>query len=265
MKVLKLNHDFAEQVILGKANATWRINDDKDLHVNDIVRLVDKVEPLNPSTWVEIGIARITRVLEKQLGKVIQQDLTENEKLLPIDELLKVYRTYYGPQVNSETPVKIISFEFKALEQQQENLANTLIINEVRLYSDGGSRGNPGPSACGYVLMDMNNLIISEEGVFLGVTTNNQAEYQSLKLGLEAALKHKATVVHVFMDSMLVVNQMKRIYKVKNQDLIPINNSVKQLVSQFNKVSFTHIPRERNRRADSKVNEILDAQMLKTP
>lgn len=261
MKALKLNHDFAELVVQGKANATWRINDDKDLHVNDTVKLIDKVQPLNPESWVEIGTARITCVLEKQLGKITQQDMTNGEKLQPIEELLSIYRSYYGPLVNKETPVKIIMFDFTDSKEQNSDDISSSSTVELSLYSDGGSRGNPGPSACGYVLIDKDNQIVAEDGIFLGVTTNNQAEYQSLKLGLEAALKLNAGRVKVFMDSMLVINQMKRIYKVKNHDLIPINNSIKQLVHKFDHVTFTHIPRERNRRADAKVNEILDAEV----
>jgi ribonuclease HI len=107
----------------------------------------------------------------------------------------------------------------------------------------------------------MDGKVLHEEGVFLGITTNNQAEYQALKLGLEAALhKFHAREVHVYMDSMLVVNQMKRIFKVKNRDLWPIHDAVQQLVPQFAKVSFDHIPRELNKLADAQVNKCLDAE-----
>lgn len=265
MKALKLNHDFAQQVKIGQSNATWRINDDKDLHVNDVVALIDKVDPLDPSSWVTIGYARITSVLEKQLGKITVNDISEKEKLPKLDELLERYRSYYGPQVSAETPVKIINFTFdQSMAQDSPDNGHVVEKVEFRLYSDGGSRGNPGPSACGYVLMDTHNNIIAENGVFLGVTTNNQAEYQSLKLGLESAIKMQAKIVHVYMDSMLVINQMKGVYKVKNHDLIPVNSSVRQLVAQIDKVTFNHIPREMNRKADSIVNDILDHATINT-
>lgn len=131
---------------------------------------------------------------------------------------------------------------------------------QIKLFGDGGSRGNPGPSACGYVLMDMNDAILLKKGVYLGVTTNNQAEYQSLKLGLEEAYKYGAREVAVHMDSMLVVNQMKGIFKVKNRDLWPIHESIKELASQFKKVTYTHVPRELNKLADAEVNAALDAE-----
>lgn len=130
----------------------------------------------------------------------------------------------------------------------------------VKLFGDGGSRGNPGPSASGYVLLDMNDNVIQKSGVYLGITTNNQAEYQSLKLGLDEAFKIGAQEVSVYMDSMLVVNQMKGIFKVKNRDLWPIHEAIKESAQRFKKVTYTHVPRELNKLADGEVNAILDLE-----
>lgn len=260
MKALKLNHTLASVLVDGAENATWRINDDKDLHVNDVITLIDKVDSLKPETWIPIGTGQITSILEKQLGSIVPQDLLPGEKLLPLPELLEKYRSYYGRQVSEDTPVKIIKFKYQKSGASSKVPAST---KEFKLYTDGGSRGNPGPSACAYVLMDMNDKVLKQNGLFLGVTTNNQAEYQSLKMGLEAALRAKAEIVHVFMDSTLVVNQMKGIYNVKNRDLIPVNASVRDIVARLPKVTFTYVPREYNRLADALVNEILDAQLKK--
>jgi ribonuclease HI len=133
-------------------------------------------------------------------------------------------------------------------------------LTEVQLYADGGSRGNPGPSASGFVLLDMAGNEVFAAGEYLGITTNNQAEYQALKLGLEAALREfQAREVHVYMDSMLVVNQMKRIFKVKNRDLWPIHDAITAMLPKFEKVTFDHVPRELNKLADAEVNKALDA------
>ena len=94
----------------------------------------------------------------------------------------------------------------------------------------------------------------------LGITTNNQAEYQALKFGLEEALKLGVRELHVYLDSMLVVNQMLGIFKVKNRDLWPIHGAIKELVPRFKHITFTHVPRELNKLADGQVNEALDAQ-----
>lgn len=136
--------------------------------------------------------------------------------------------------------------------------ANT--VKEIKLFADGGSRGNPGPSASGFVLLDLDNNIIFKSGVYLGITTNNQAEYQALKFGLEAAQKMGVREVAVHMDSLLVVNQMKGIFKVKNRDLWPIHESIKETAKLFKKVTYTHVPRELNKLADAEVNTTLDAE-----
>ena len=123
---------------------------------------------------------------------------------------------------------------------------------------DGGSRGNPGPSACGYVILDMEDNILEDQGVYLGVTTNNVAEYAGLKAGLEACAKMGVREVHSYMDSLLVVNQMKGIFKVKNRELWPLHDAVKELLGQFDHVTFKHVPREFNKLADAAVNRSMD-------
>jgi ribonuclease HI/pterin-4a-carbinolamine dehydratase len=134
-------------------------------------------------------------------------------------------------------------------------------VEHIKLFADGGSRGNPGPSASGYVLYDKEDNVLLDEGVYLGITTNNQAEYTALKLGLEQAAKLGAKEVEVYMDSLLVINQMKGIFKIKNRDLWPIHDAIKQLCKKFRKISFGHVPREFNKAADAAVNRALDSQL----
>jgi ribonuclease HI/pterin-4a-carbinolamine dehydratase len=142
---------------------------------------------------------------------------------------------------------------------QGEQQADEAIHPEkIKIFGDGGSRGNPGPSASGFVILDMEDNVLVDKGVYLGVTTNNQAEYTSLKLALEEAQKMGAREIQVYMDSLLVVNQMKGIFKVKNRDLWPIHDAIKQLCKQFEHVSFSHVPREFNKLADAAVNRALD-------
>ena len=131
---------------------------------------------------------------------------------------------------------------------------------QIIIYADGGSRGNPGPSASGYVLMDLENNVLTKKGIYLGITTNNQAEYQAVKFALEDALKNGARDVSVFLDSLLVVNQMKGIFKIKNRDLWPIHSAIKEIIGQLKSVKFTHVPREMNKLADAEVNKALDAE-----
>jgi ribonuclease HI/pterin-4a-carbinolamine dehydratase len=133
--------------------------------------------------------------------------------------------------------------------------------DKVKVFGDGGSRGNPGPSASGFVILDMEDNVLVDRGVYLGVTTNNQAEYTSLKLALEECRKMGVKQVEVYMDSLLVVNQMKGVFKVKNRDLWPIHDAIKKLAAQFDEISFTHVPREFNKLADAAVNRALDKEL----
>jgi ribonuclease HI len=130
-------------------------------------------------------------------------------------------------------------------------------INKFQIFSDGGARGNPGPAGIGVVIKE-NGKTIRELKKYIGETTNNQAEYQALLLGLEEVNKIGVQEVECFLDSELVVKQLKGEYKVKNQDLAVVFAKVKKLLPNFKKCSFTHIRREKNSEADKLANEAID-------
>ena len=148
-------------------------------------------------------------------------------------------------------------------EVQNDVVRTTKKGVHVSLYSDGGSRGNPGPSAAGWVILDDDNNVLVDDYLYLGVTTNNQAEYIALKQGLLAAKKAGARYVDCYSDSMLVVKQMHGQFKIKNRDLWPVHAAIKQLAEGFAEVTYTHVPREHNQLADAAVNRALD-EHLKT-
>ena len=129
--------------------------------------------------------------------------------------------------------------------------------SHIIIYSDGGSRGNPGPSAAAFVVLD-GHAVIDQGGEYLGITTNNQAEYQGVRLGLEKAIERNIRSLEFRIDSMLVVNQLNGLYKIKNRELWPINERVEILISKFDSVKFKHVPRELNTLADALVNKFLD-------
>lgn len=131
-------------------------------------------------------------------------------------------------------------------------------INHAVIYSDGGSRGNPGPSAAGFVIMEQDGDVVAEGGAYLGHTTNNVAEYQAVYLGLEKAQEMGFVTVDFRMDSQLVARQLNGVYKIRNAELRPINNRIAELAQQFERVTFTHVRREYNQLADGVVNKILD-------
>lgn len=129
---------------------------------------------------------------------------------------------------------------------------------KIIIFSDGGARGNPGPAGIGAVLYDQEKNKIAEVSKYLGETTNNQAEYKALIEGLKKAKELKAQEVECFLDSELVVKQLKREYKVKNQELAPLFLEVYNLSQTFKDIKFVHIPREKNKEADRLANLAMD-------
>jgi ribonuclease HI len=127
------------------------------------------------------------------------------------------------------------------------------------LRCDGGSRGNPGPGALGYVLIDPAGREVDARGELLGVVTNNIAEYRALIAGLDSATRHAAQPLTVCMDSELVVKQMTGEYRVKHDGLKPLHAAAKQAVAHLGTVRFLAVRREDNARADQLVNQALDA------
>jgi ribonuclease HI len=129
------------------------------------------------------------------------------------------------------------------------------------LRADGGSRGNPGPGALGYVLCDASGAEVEARGVFLGTCTNNVAEYRALIAGLEAASRHGVHALIVRMDSELVVRQMLGQYKVKNEGLKPLHAEARKVAAKLGTVRYESVPRDDNGRADALVNEALDERL----
>jgi ribonuclease HI len=162
-----------------------------------------------------------------------------------------------------DTPVNVLHFSYTANEKPSmfiEESNNSGIYNgKVKLYADGGSRGNPGPSASGFVILDELDRLLHSDNRYLGLTTNNQAEYHALIQGMEWCIAKGVPSVHVYLDSLLVVNQLKGIFKVKNRDLWSLYESAKELSSKFREFKITHVPRELNKLADAEVNKALDA------
>ena len=126
------------------------------------------------------------------------------------------------------------------------------------LRCDGGARGNPGPAAYGYVLLDAGGREVDSGSGYLGEATNNVAEYRGLIAGLEAAVGQGAERLLVYMDSELVVRQMRGEYKVKHAGLKPLHAAAMKAASGLAGVTFRAVPREDNARADRLVNEKLD-------
>ncbi len=132
---------------------------------------------------------------------------------------------------------------------------------EVRVFTDGGARGNPGPAAVGVVILDEKDNMISRSGKFIGITTNNVAEYSALIEALELLKEIDAYRIVFYTDSNLVYSQIKGLWKIKSPDLKVLNEQAKKMLYSLPNYDFVHIPREKNKDADRLVNKALDEQM----
>lgn len=128
------------------------------------------------------------------------------------------------------------------------------------LFTDGGSRGNPGPAGAGIVLEDPSGRTVYAVGLYLGSMTNNAAEYRALLAGLEEAVRREVRGLRVVSDSELIVRQINGQYRVKSADLLPLYEQVKALLRRIPAATVVHVRREENQRADALVNRALDAK-----
>jgi len=134
------------------------------------------------------------------------------------------------------------------------------------VYTDGGSRGNPGPAALGVVISDSKGNTLKAYGEYIGKTTNNDAEYQAVIYALKkikaliGKKNTKTAKVNVYSDSQLLVNQLNGTYKIKEEHIAKLFIEVWNLKVDFGEVTFSHVPREKNKEADAMVNKALDSE-----
>ena len=154
-----------------------------------------------------------------------------------------------------ETAIAVLEIEESKVTSDRISPRNT--ANGITINVDGASRGNPGPSGIGYCIFD-NNHVVERGGEFIGFATSRLAEYLAMRKGIERAIELGFKTVKFVSDSLMVVNQLNGIFTVKNQDILPIYNSIQQKLENFDAVSFTHVPRSKNMIADSEANAAID-------
>ena len=125
-------------------------------------------------------------------------------------------------------------------------------------YIDGGARGNPGPAGWGAQILDQQGAVVAELYGAIGTATNNVAEYHGLLETLRWCLSNQATRVSVKSDSLLLVQQMRGAFKVKSEGLKPLYGQARLLATQIGRVTFDHVPREKNKDADRLANQAMD-------
>tara|TARA_B100001769_G_scaffold270876_1_gene262774 strand:- start:2139 stop:3206 length:1068 start_codon:yes stop_codon:yes gene_type:complete len=198
-------------------------------------------------------------------SRVIQRG-RNGENKISFDYLQKCYNYHNNWLSNISNVLEIngninINDEPSYIEQIKDLFIKYTNINSNKFYTltfDGGSRGNPGPSGCGYVIYNNAKKIVVDGYKYLGIQTNNYAEYMGIICGLEKAIEKNITHLIIKGDSKLVINQLNGTYKIASPNLLPLYNNASDLLSKINKVDLIHIKRNMNAAADKLANIAID-------
>lgn len=141
-----------------------------------------------------------------------------------------------------------------------------MFFNMLKVFADGGARGNPGPAAVGVYVIDENNRILCKVGQKIGVATNNVAEYKAVIVALSLLLRKKELLTHrqiqIYLDSKLIFSQINGLFKIKNSVLRELLFEVREKEAELAvSIQYFHIPREQNKEADKLVNLALDNKL----
>lgn len=217
----------------------------------DMVHLACKALNIQPCEAIMVGDAPVDMLMSRNAGAGaavgVLTGLTNREQLEPLADVV----------LASVAEIKIAGTETPAADS-----ANPVVqpqpCRELTLFTDGGSRGNPGPAGIGAAIY-RDGVLVGEIGEYIGETTNNIAEYKALIRGLEECVRLGGKRIKAFADSELLVKQINGQYKVKNAGLIPLFKEVLRLIVRFDEFSIEHVLREKNKVADALANKGMDA------
>ena len=197
---------------------------------------------------------------------VFEVTLPEGVRLTPMDRYtaFKYLKKSELASVRLEDATMSVIDIINGQKREAINMKPTDAIDDPRgtangatVYVDGGSRGNPGPAAVGYVVIGPDGKEMKRGGEFIGFATSRVAEYYAVKEGIEQAIELGLKRVRFIGDNLMMINQLKGVYQVKSRDLLPIYNDIQKLLKEFDAVSFTHVKRGQNMEADREADRAL--------
>lgn len=222
--------------------------------VADSITLKDVITFLAPE-----GSSRLSN-----LYIIYELGISRNSKPTPRDRYTayKYIKDFETSNVHlNETTLSVLSIVEE--KTAASNVSHRDTANGATINVDGASRGNPGPSGIGYCIYNGSGQTIERSGEFIGFATSRVAEYYAMKKGIERAIELGYKTVRFISDSLMVVNQLNGIFRVKNQDIIPIYQDIQSKLDSFDAVSFTHVPRSQNAIADAEANDAIDRILRK--
>lgn len=201
---------------------------------------------------------------QSNLYIVFNIKMPEGVKISPIDR----YTMYKYSKLEEMVTMRLTDSTISVLEITDKRTpleGVKTVMNQAReaangatVYVDGGSRGNPGPAATGYYIVGEDGRVLGQGGDFVGFATSRVAEYYAMRTGIKKAIELGLKRVRFVGDNLMMINQLRGIYQVKNKDLIPIYNEIQNLLRNFEAVSFVHVKRSQNAIADSEATEALE-------
>ena len=225
--------------------------------------LVDVITFINIAGSSQLGNLYIVYEIELPDTKIVPMERYTAYKYLYLDDLATLKLDDAAISVleilNSKTSHTSMMATYEKLANAHMTPATGKnALNGATIYVDGGSKGNPGPSAIGYYIIGEDGKEIKRGGEFIGFATSRIAEYYAMKEGIEQAIELGLKRVRFVSDNLMMVNQLKGIYQVKNQDLMPIYADIKKLLDGFEAVAFIHVKRAQNAEADKEANLALE-------
>ena len=201
---------------------------------------------------------------QSNLYIVFSIKMPEGVKINPVDR----YTMYKYSKLEEMVTMRLTDSTISVLEITDKRTpleGVKTVMNQAReaangatVYVDGGSRGNPGPAATGYYIVGEDGRVLGQGGDFVGFATSRVAEYYAMRTGIKKAIELGLKRVRFVGDNLMMINQLRGIYQVKNKDLIPIYNEIQDLLRNFEAVSFVHVKRSQNAIADSEATEALE-------
>lgn len=225
----------------------------------EVLRHIAREEPLESTLQAFPGVSR------EQLQVLLEQAALLAEKTAHSDSGASVdaakVSTSPLPQSTNGSPAGNSSMQRAARSSSPSPSPSQASLQRIRVYSDGAARGNPGPSGAGAVLIQPSGQVVERLGKYLGIQTNNYAEYMGLLLGLERARELGFREVEIFADSELMIRQLGGRYQVKSPTLRPLYEAALRLLNDFSRVKLVHVPREMNTAADEMSNRAIDERL----
>ena len=173
----------------------------------------------------------------------------------------KFLKDFSGVNLRDSTQA-VIEIEHEKIFKN-ENLSFRETANSATVFIDGASRGNPGQAGIGYYIVDERGQVLKRGGEFIGFATSRMAEYYALRCGVRQAIELGVESARFVSDSLMVVNQMNGIFKLKNRDIMPVYEEIREMLKSFKAVAFAHVPRAQNSAADKEANLAIDRVMKK--